>query len=515
MKISRRRGRNRKSAMRQKRVLLISGLVIVVALIIFGASYLWVRGQISQTASNVIGNNIYIETVDVSGMNATEAKSALEAKIAEYQSQPLVLKVEEEELNLLIGDLGFQIKDINKLVKQALKYGKSGNVWQRYKEMKTLEETPKRFGVSYVVNMDTVKNVLNEKAMPLEKRAANATIKRQDGKFVITEETRGKTIDMEASMAVIETYFQKEWKRKSAEISLVSKVDEPTITKADLSSIQDVLGTFKTYCSGNSGRLLNIKTGSGHMNGVVLMPGEEVSVHAKTAPYEAENGYAMAGSYENGQVVESMGGGICQVSTTLYNAVLLAELEVTQRSPHSMIVGYVNPSMDAAIAGTWKDLKFKNNQDTAIYIEATMSGRNLTFTIYGKETRAANRKIAYVSETLESTPSKIKFVESGEQLGTKKTTVSGHVGKKAKLWKVVYENGVEVSREVVNNSNYAMSPKTVSVGTATDNAEAKKLVQDAIKTQDEAKINTAIAQAQGIIAAANAQVSAPAQTPGM
>ena len=83
------------------------------------------------------------------------------------------------------------------------------------------------------------------------------------------------------------------------------------------------------------------------------------------------------------------------------------------------------------------------------------------------------------------------------------------------MWKVVYENGVEVSREVVNNSNYAMSPKTVSVGTATDNAEAKKLVQDAIKTQDEAKVNAAIAQAQGIIAAANAQVSAPAPTPGM
>ena len=135
----------------------------------------------------------------------------------------------------------------------------------------------------------------------------------------------------------------------------------------------------------------------------------------------------------SGKVVQSSGGGICQVSTTLYNAVILAELEVTQRQPHSMLVDYVKPSMDAAIAGDYKDLKFKNNTETPIYIEGYISGGNLTFTIYGKETRNANRSIEFVSETLSTTPAGKKFVESGDSLGVMTKSGSGHTGKTARL----------------------------------------------------------------------------------
>ena len=86
------------------------------------------------------------------------------------------------------------------------------------------------------------------------------------------------------------------------------------------------------------------------INGTTLYPGEEFSTLDKISPFTEANGYYPAGSYLNGMVVDSLGGGICQVSTTLYNAVLLSELEVTQRSNHSMIISYVKPSMDAAIA---------------------------------------------------------------------------------------------------------------------------------------------------------------------
>lgn len=103
-------------------------------------------------------------------------------------------------------------------------------------------------------------------------------------------------------------------------------------------------------------------------------------MYETVAPFTAENGYAMAGSYLNGEVVDSMGGGICQVSTTLYNAVLRAELEVVERSPHSMTVHYVELSEDAAIAGTYKDFKFKNSTDYPIYIEGyTTSVKKITF----------------------------------------------------------------------------------------------------------------------------------------
>lgn len=241
------------------------------------------------------------------------------------------------------------------------------------------------------------------------------------------------------------------------------------------------------------------------------MPGEEYSANAAMEPYTTENGFTEAGSYESGKVVQSMGGGICQVSTTLYNAVILAELEVTQRQPHSMLVDYVKPSMDAAIAGDYKDLKFKNNTETPIYIEGYISGGNLTFTIYGKETRNANRSIEFVSETLSTTPAGKKFVESGDSLGMMTKSGSGHTGKTARLWKVVYENGQEVSRDIFNNSTYSASPVTVNVGTASDNAEASALVKAAIATQDEGQINNAIAEAKAKIEEAAQKAEEEAQ----
>ena len=98
------------------------------------------------------------------------------------------------------------------------------------------------------------------------------------------------------------------------------------------------------------------------IDGFVLYPGEEFSAYGAVSPFTKENGYFMAGSYVDGKVVDSLGGGICQVSTTLYNAVLLSELEVTERHNHSMIVSYVEPSADAAISeSSGKDFKFVNN----------------------------------------------------------------------------------------------------------------------------------------------------------
>ena len=181
--------------------------------------------------------------------------------------------------------------------------------------------------------------------------------------------------------------------------------------------------------------------------------------------------------------------------------------------------------MDAAIAEGYKDLKFKNNTDTPIYIEGYTSGGKLTFTVYGKENREADRTIEYVSEETSRTDYKKKFVATGDKVGTLKKAVSGHTGMKAKLWKVVKENGVEVSREAINSSSYMASDATYHVGTKTDNAEAKKILTDAINTQDEGKIKAAIAKAKDVIKKASesaetagsstpAKPEDPQETPG-
>lgn len=231
------------------------------------------------------------------------------------------------------------------------------------------------------------------------------------------------------------------------------------------------------------------------------MPGEEYSASEGMGESTPENGYVEAGSYLNGETVQTYGGGICQVSSTLYNAIILAELEVTERWPHSMTVSYVKESMDAAIAEGYKDLKFKNNTDTPIYIEGYTYGGRVTFTIYGKETRPEGRKVSYVNEIISKTEAKKKFEATEDPVGTFEEKEAGHYAIKAKLWKIVTENGVEVSKKTMNTSSYQSSSAIWSVGIGTDHAQAKELLINAIKTQDEAKIQEAITQAQALIAA--------------
>lgn len=181
------------------------------------------------------------------------------------------------------------------------------------------------------------------------------------------------------------------------------------------------------------------------------------------------------------------------MSTTLYQALLYAELDIVERHQHSMLVSYAEPSMDAAIADDVMDLVFKNNQEYPVYIEAIVGGGSLTFNIYGKETRDPNRTVTYVSETLSSEQATgTNYVASDDPIGYINYVSAAHPKISAQLWKVVTENGTEVSREVVNHSEYVSSPETYSVGTASDDANATAKMQQAIGTQDLATINAAI-----------------------
>ena len=301
---------------------------------------------------------------------------------------------------------------------------------------------------------------------------------------------------MAKSIAALEEHLNDGWKHEDFTQEMVLVKEEPQIKAADLESIQDELGTFSTDAGGGE-RWKNLETAAGKINGMILMPGQEVSVHDVTAPYDEEHGYVPAGSYENGQVVETYGGGICQVSTTLYNALLFAELEIVERYPHSMLVNYVDPSRDAAIAGDTKDLKFKNNQETPIYLEGGIDSSNqLRFTVYGKETRDENRTLEFVSETLAEEEYEVKYQEDpSAALGSVTYEGSPHTGKSARLWKVIYVDGKETDRQQINESHYNKSDQIIKIGTKSDNASAAAAVRSAIATQNYSKIMAAIGQA--------------------
>ncbi len=502
--------RRRRSNVRQKRLFVITGIVLALILAVFLSVYFVMRSKVNKVGTNMICNNVYIETIDVSGMSKKKAKATLAALIEEYQAETVKLVAETSEADVTLGELGFSAENADALIEEAVAIGKKGSIWSRYQTMKAVEKKAERFEFVYAIDKLQARTTVSTKIPHLENQAKDATIRREDGAFIITDGVRGKKVDLEKSIEIMETYFNEEWESgKKGTITLATTVDEPDVTREQLEQIQSQLGTYSTSFAKGTNRGKNVENATGRINGTVLLPGEEMSASEAMGETTAENGYFEAGSYLNGKTVQSFGGGVCQVSSTLYNAVILSELEVTERWAHSMTVGYVKPSMDAAIAEGYKDLKFKNNLDAPIYIEGYTKGSKLTFTIYGKETRSEAREIAFVSEVISRTEAKKKFVASGDAVGTLRETESGHAAIKAKLWKVVTENGTEVSRTQVNSSSYISSAATWSVGTATDHVEAKKVIEDAITTQDEAKIKAAIAQAQQMIAQAQQTVATP------
>ena len=171
----------------------------------------------------------------------------------------------------------------------------------------------------------------------------------------------------------------------------------------------------------------------------------------------------------------------------------MAEVEITQRQPHSMLVDYVEPSMDAAIAGDVKDLKFRNNYETPIYLECVLENGNVIFNIYGKETRKKGRTIEFVSETTDTEEAEgARFEATENYVGYYEVISAARTGVSAQLWKIVYEDGKEVSRDVVNQSYYASSPKVIGVGTVTNNDTVKSAILSAIASQNETEILSVI-----------------------
>lgn len=470
----------------------------VVALIILLCGYFTVYRTVHKAAGDTILNGISIDGIDVSGMTEEEAMAAVKSRVASAPEAVLTLKAGNNKTEIQLKQLKLQTDSTEKLVEKAMAFGHEGGLFAKYRQIKSLKKEKKEYYGTYSIDRGTTRSILSEKAVAGEDRAQDAEIVHKTGKdFEITDGKEGISLNMEASLEAIESYLNTKWDCQDGEVSLVTEKESPRVTAADLQSIQDKLGTYTTEYSTALARATNVAIGAGKIDGVVLMPGEEISIEEKLSPLTEENGYVEATAYASGKVVPSIAGGICQVSSTLYNAVLLAELTVTERYPHSMTVDYVEPSMDAAIAEGTKDFKFKNSLDTPIYIECTTGGGTITASIYGKETRDPNREVSYESEIVSTTePGVVYETSSDYALGSIQTTSYGEEGKTARLWKIVKVNGKQESREEVNTSNYAVSNQTITVGTKSDSQTAVNIIKDAVATQNQATINAAIPRAR-------------------
>lgn len=267
-------------------------------------------------------------------------------------------------------------------------------------------------------------------------------------------------ISMEDAKAIISN--------QQDEYTIPLKITYPNVTTNQIGNeaFPNLLSQFSTsFTSSGYNRSNNIILSSAKLNGLVLMPGEEFSYNQAVGQRTKAAGFRKAGAYSNGKVVQEVGGGICQVSSTLYNAVLYANLEIVERTNHYFNPGYVKAGLDATVSWGGPDFRFKNNRNYPIRIVTDTSGKKLKVYIYGLKTDD-DCTVVLDPRYISSVPYKTTY-QKDPSLATGETRVisSGSNGCKTATYKYVYDkNGTLISSECISRDTYSPHNKVVAVG---------------------------------------------------
>lgn len=421
----------------------------------------------SESDEQTIYAGVYLDSVYVGGLTKEEALKEYEEYIDGIDKLNLTLTTSVGSYTIPLKDIDISVS-AEDAVNQAFHYGRQGNILSRYKEIKALEKENVVLVPEKKFDEAVLKDKLENETGELVTEAKNASIKREDGEFIVYPGETGTSIKIEETIKAVEEFLAKEWEQKNIKLEAVVEEQEPQYTEEDFYAIDSVMGQAVTsYNQGNASRSQNLVTGAGKVSGTVLMPGEQFSMYDTVSPFTEENGYSNAGQYVNNELVDGLGGGICQVSTTLYNAVLKAELQVDERYPHSLSVSYVDLSKDAAIAGDYMDFKFTNDTDYPIYIEGYAGGGSISFAVYGHDVRPENRTIEFESKVIETKePGDPEEIEDDTlEEGKTVTEQAAHTGYYAELWKNIYVDGVLQESVRVNQSQYQATKAKIRVGT--------------------------------------------------
>ena len=292
------------------------------------------------------------------------------------------------------------------------------------------------------------------------KEVVNADYSIENMRISYTESSDGIDFDIAEAEKIINENL-----KNSHEYFIPLEIVKPekTIESIDAELFGDCLGTYTTrYNPGEIGRTKNVNLAARSINNIVLKKGEVFSYNNILGERTEARGYSGAKVYAGGEVVDGLGGGICQVSSTLYNAVLFADLQIVTRTCHSLPVTYVPLGRDATVSYGSIDFKFKNQYDEPVKISASSGGGSLTVSVYGKKT--SDKKVELYTERISTIP--FETVERPDETipeGTTKVKQAGSDGAVVKTYKKVTENGKVISNKLLHTSRYNPINKIILV----------------------------------------------------
>lgn len=474
-----------------KKIGLVTCLIILIIffiLVIFSTLFALINQN-----SNKIAKGIFVNGIEISDLTKDEAIELLEYNLNNNEKNIITVKRNDYSKQIALSDVDGKF-DVNKIVEEAYNYSRNDNlIKNNYKIIYTLL-FKNNYNLDFIYNEEKLEKIIDEVSLDFPDIANDSSYIIKDNKLIIKNSTAGVKIKKDAfseqlinafssnskSFNIIvekcnqteididkiynevykepvNAYYKKNpmqiFKEEDGldfEISLTEarrmlledkteyiiplKTIKPKITVADLDSgaFPDKLSTFTTkYGMGDLNRNINIDLAAKSINNVVIMPGEVFSFNDLIGDCSAASGYKAATIYLNGELSTGIGGGICQVSTTIYNTVLRANLEIVKRRNHSMSVTYVPSGQDAMVSIGTSDFQFKNNRDYPIKVVAFTQSGSITCEIYGLK-NDIEYEVKLESRTISKTETRYKV----------------------ETYKILYLNGKEVSRTLLSTDTY-------------------------------------------------------------
>ncbi len=418
------------------------------------------------SSSGKINNGVRIEGVSFSGYTKKGAADKLNQIYSDkLKNSKIILTCEEQVWEIPYKEIDAKF-DIRTAVEHAFSIGKGRNIFKNLYDTISAAVKGRDIQVGILYDKQSLKRRLQEISKHINKPGKDATIVVDKGdKPRIIPEQPGTKLDIDRSIQLIEDSLTSSG---TEPVQLSVQAHIPRFTAESLKDINGLIASASTsFNSGEGNRSSNIRNALKAINGTILFPEEVFSLNNVLGPRNEQNGYRSAPVILNNQLVPGIGGGVCQVATTMYNAVLQACVEVVERQHHTFPPVYIPPGQDATIAGNNIDFKFRNSSGFPMFISAQAPGGKIQIKIFSRKI-SPNRVVKIESQIIEVEdpgPDKIIQDDSLEE-GVSETERSSKKGYKVAVYRNIYEGDRLVKRELVSNDHYRPIRGIVRIGTA-------------------------------------------------
>lgn len=399
------------SSTKPKRTVLKIFLIIGL-LIILGSSYLVYSFNNKYVYNGKIANNMFIENINISLMTKEEAINLINEK---YKPETISLSYNDDSFKISPENIELKY-NVNEVVNDAYNYTKTDSYFENVKRLFELNKSQKEFALETSFSEEKLDKILENIAEDINISAKNATLKISNNSFITTSSRKGKEFDSKANKESIISAIND---RTYGAINLKVDTINPKVSTSMVKSVDTLLSQHTTSFNKNLvGRSNNIKVSSDRISDVLLMPGEVFSYNKHTGVRSIANGYFNAPVIVNGELEDGPGGGVCQTSTTLYNAVLYSGLKVNSITNHSITSSYAPRGKDAMVNDSGTDFKFSNTYNHPVYIKSIVEDGKITCQIYGNSADKQNIEIKLENFDMGAKTYRVFKDDSGKEIKT-------------------------------------------------------------------------------------------------